>query len=153
MCVRRARRQRPLPAARQVVGQRNLANGYRRTEGTARGRRLGKFQDMLRDLDHKHFLESRYNLLSQQVHVTHGAVTGFIDARQSELGITYEQNSPYRSVATHVAALAATLARRLLARLRNDEAMLRQLPSVSDRLQLPIDLSDQLPPAKKRVGI
>jgi hypothetical protein len=122
-------------------------------EAPPAGRRLGKFQDMLRDLDHKHFLESRYNLLSQQVHVTHSAVTGFIDAQQSELGITYEQNSPYRSVATHIAALAATLARWVLARLTNDEAMLSELSDVSDLLQLPIDLSDQLPPAKKRVGI
>lgn len=118
------------------------------------GSRLGKFMDMVRDLDHGTFLETTYHVLSQHVHVTHSAVTSFLQPGEDELHILYEQEYAYRYQATYACAIACMLARWVLARLTDDSALLEELDRVSDGLQLPMELAQQVrPPRKRRVGI
>jgi len=118
------------------------------------GSRLGKFMGVVRDLDQGTFLETTYHVLSQHVHVTHSAVTSFLQPGEDELHILYEQEYAYRYQATYACAVACMLARWVLARLTNDNALLEELDRISDELQLPMELAQHLkPPRKRRVGI
>ncbi|MFC4138300.1 MULTISPECIES: DUF5677 domain-containing protein [unclassified Microbacterium] len=120
-----------------------------------KGKQLGKFTDMMRDLDDKKFLQMSYRILSQHVHVTHSAVTAFLtEGEEGELHILYEQEYAYRSQATYVCAIACMMARWVLARLTNDEELLIELDQLSDELQLPMNLTDNVkPPLTRRTGI
>lgn len=118
------------------------------------GSRLGKFMGMVRDLDDGTFLETTYHVLSQHVHVTHSAVTSFLQPGKDEVHILYEQEYGYRYQATYACAIACMLARWVLARLTDDAALLEKLDRVSDNLRLPMELAQQVrPPRKRRVGI
>jgi hypothetical protein len=118
------------------------------------GSRLGKFMDMVRDLDEDTFLETSYHVLSQHVHVTHSAVTSFLHPGEGETHILYDQEYAYRYQATYAAAASCMLARWVLARFTNDDALLEALDHASDDLHLPMQLADQVkPPRKRRPGI
>lgn len=118
------------------------------------GSRLGKFMDMVRDLDENAFLETSYHILSQHVHVTHSAVTSFLQPGEGETHILYDQEYAYRYQATYACAIACMLARWVLARLSDDDILLEELDQLSDELQLPMHLADQIkPPRKRRIGI
>lgn len=118
------------------------------------GSQLGKFIAMVRDLDEGSFLETSYHVLSQHVHVTHSAVTSFLQPGESELHVLYEQEYAYRYQATYACAIACMLARWVLARLTDDNALLNELDRVSDELQLPMELAQHVrPPRRRRIGI
>ena len=118
------------------------------------GPRLPPFMNMLRDLDKEKFLETSYHILSQQVHVTHSAVTSFIvPGDNEELYIKYDHDYSYSFQATYVVAAACMLARWVLARLTGDDALLEQLDKTSDDLTLPMTLLDSLALAKRRRGL
>lgn len=118
------------------------------------GSRLGKFMAMVRDLDEGTFLETSYHVLSQHVHVTHSAVTSFLRPGEGEMHILYDQEYAYRYQATYAAAVSCMLARWVLARLTNDDALLESLDRASDELHLPMQLADQVKaPRKRRTGI
>lgn len=118
------------------------------------GSRLGKFMDMIRDLDENAFLKTSYHILSQHVHVTHSAVTSFLRPGEGETHILYDQEYAYRYQATYACAIACMLARWVLARLSADDSLLEELDQLSDELQLPMHLADQVkPPRKRRAGI
>lgn len=118
------------------------------------GSQLGKFLAMVRDLDEGSFLETSYHVLSQHVHVTHSAVTSFLQPGESELHVLYEQEYAYRYQATYACAVACMLARWVLARLTDDKALLNELDRVSDELQLPMELAQYVrPPRRRRTGL
>ncbi|WP_417374513.1 DUF5677 domain-containing protein [Glutamicibacter protophormiae] len=114
------------------------------------GSRLGKFMDMVRELDEGAFLETSYRILSQHVHVTHSAVTSFLQPGEDEMHTLYDQEYTFRYQATYVCAIACMLARWVLARLTNDAALLEELERISDKLLLQMQLADQVKPPRKR---
>lgn len=132
-----------------------LRQAVQKLDSPPEGKRLGSFMSMLRELDHKNFLEMNYHLLSQQVHVTHSAVTSFLmQGDADELHILYEREYPYRYQAIYVCAIACMLARWVLARLTSDETLLGKLDGISDDLLLPMQLADNIAlPLKRRKGI
>lgn len=118
------------------------------------GKRMPPFMNILRELDEGKFLETSYHVLSQQVHVTHAAVTSFLTPGEgAQLSLAYDQEYPYRYQATYAVAAACMLARWVIARLTNDTSLLEVLDKASDRLILPMTLLDQLPPERRRVGL
>lgn len=119
-----------------------------------KGSQLGKFMAMVRDLDEGTFLETTYHVLSQHVHVTHSAVTSFLRPGEEELHILFDQEYAYRYQATYACAIACMLARWVLARLTDDDALLEELDRISDELLLPMELAQHVkPPRKRRAGI
>lgn len=117
------------------------------------GKRLPPFMNMLRDLDKENFLEMSYHILSQQVHVTHSAVTSFVAPGEDELHIKYDQDYGYQYQATYVVAASCMFARWVVARLTNDTALLEQLDKASEDLILPMTLLDSVAPSKQRKGL
>jgi len=49
-----------------------------------RGKRMPPFLNMLRELDEGRFLETSYHVLSQELHMTHAAVTSFLTTSEGE---------------------------------------------------------------------
>lgn len=136
------------------VGSDGLASEVARLDPPPAGKRMPPFMNLLRDLDEGKFLETSYHVLSQQVHVTHAAVTSFLAASDgAPVSLVYEHEYPYRYEATYAVAAACMLARWVIARLTNDAALLEVLDHASDRLILPMNLLDQLPPGRRRVGL
>ena len=117
------------------------------------GKRLPPFMNMLRGLDKENFLEMSYHILSQQVHVTHSAVTSFVAPGEDELHIKYDQDYGYQYQATYVVAASCMLARWVVARLTNDTALLERLDKTSDDLILPMTLLDSVARHKQRKGL
>lgn len=117
------------------------------------GKQLPPFLNMLRELDKDKFLETTYHVLSQQVHVTHSAVTSFLSGDENEVHLTYEQDYPYTYQMTYAVAVSCMLARWVLAHLTSDEPLLATLDTQSDALILPMNLVDSLPPEKRRGGL
>lgn len=131
-----------------------LASEVQKLDPIPAGSQLPPFINMLRDLDKEKFLETSYHILSQQVHVTHSAVTTFIvPGDDEELHIKYDQDYSYRFQATYVVAAACMLARWELARLTGDDALLERLDKASDDLVLPMTLLDGVSPDKRRTGL
>lgn len=124
-----------------------------RLEPTPVGKRLPPFMDMLRDLDEGKFLETTYHVLSQQVHVTHSAVTSFLGGGEDQVHLKYEQDYPYSYQVTYAVAVACMLVRWILAHLTNDDGLLAALDKKSDALILPMNLIDGVPPERRRVGL
>lgn len=128
-----------------------LAREVQQLPEPTKGKRLPKFMDMLRELDHDRFLETSYMILSQQVHVTHAAVMAFIEGDEDgNPQLVAPGDYAYAYQATYVAAVACMLARWIIAKLTNDVDELRVLDSLSDELYLPVTLIDQLPEHKRR---
>lgn len=117
------------------------------------GKRLAPFGNLLADLDQEKFLVTSYHILSQQVHVTHAVVAAALVQGPEELHITYEQAYSYRVEATYTVAAACMLARWVLAKLTDDEALLERLDKISDELHLPMTLIESLPTKKRRRGL
>lgn len=117
------------------------------------GKALPPFMEMLRQLDRQRFLETSYHMLSQQVHVTHAAVTSFLDQSENLAQLKYEQDYPYAYQATYVVAEACMLVRWIQATLTNDEGVLAELNRKSDELVLPMNLIESLPEGRRRPGL
>jgi len=131
-----------------------LAEELAKLDPPPEGKQLPPFMDMVRNLDQEKFLETSYHILSQQVHVTHAAVTSFITpGEDGELHIQYDQDYGYQYQATYVTAAACMLARWVVARLTNNTELLNKLDSTSDELLLPMTLLDNVAPAKQRKGL
>lgn len=130
-----------------------LADLVAQLDEPPRGKRLAPFGNLLADLDQERFLATSYHILSQQVHVTHAAVADGLVQGPDELHVAYEQTYSYRTEATYAVAAACMLARWVLAKLTNDEALLERLDKVSDELHLPMTLIDSLPERKRRRGL
>ncbi|GAA4384733.1 DUF5677 domain-containing protein [Agromyces bauzanensis] len=131
-----------------------LAEEVTKLDSPPDGKRLPPFMNMLRDLDQDRFLETSYHILSQQVHVTHAAVTAFITpGEEEELHINYDQDYGYQYQATYVVAAACMLARWVVARLTNDTELLTRLDNTSDDLILPMTLMDNVAAEKRRKGL
>lgn len=131
-----------------------LAEQLTKLDPPPEGKQLPPFMDMVRSLDQEKFLETSYHILSQQVHVTHAAVTSFITpGEEDKLHIQYDQDYGYRYQATYVTAAACMLARWVVARLTNNTELLSKLDSTSDELLLPMTLLDNVIPEKRRKGL
>ncbi len=117
------------------------------------GKRMPKFMDVLRDLDQDKFLESSYLILSQQVHVTHSAVSSFLANDGKGLGLQISARYDYRYQATYVVAAACMLALWVLARLTSGKKLLDLLDKKSEELVLPMNLLDSIDSSKRRKGI
>lgn len=117
------------------------------------GKALPRFMEMLRELDQGHFLETSYHMLSQQVHVTHAAVTSFLEPSEDLTHFRYEQDYPYGYQATYVVAEACMLMRWIQATLTGDEDLLGELDKKSDELTLPMNLIESLPAERRRRGL
>lgn len=125
-----------------------------RLDPPPQGKRMPPFMNMLRELDEGRFLETSYHVLSQEVHVTHAAVTSFLTPGESEpVSLVLDQEYPYRYPATYAVAAACMLARWVVARMTNDAGLLEVLDKASDRLILPMNLIEQLPPGRRRTGL
>lgn len=131
-----------------------LADELKKLGPPPNGPRLPPFMNMLRELDSDKFLETSYHILSQQVHVTHAAVTSFIEpGKEEELHVKYDQEYGYRHEATYVVAAACMFARWVVARLTNDKSLLAMLDKTSDDLIVPMTLLDRVAPGKRRKGL
>lgn len=119
------------------------------------GKRMPPFMNMVRDLDDGKFLETTYHILSQQVHVTHTAVTSFLgwDAGASQVALVADPEYPYRYEATYAVAAACMLARWPIAKFGDDASLLEHLDATSDRLVLPMNLLEHLAPGRRRTGL
>ncbi|WP_029251546.1 DUF5677 domain-containing protein [Paraoerskovia marina] len=124
-----------------------------RLERTPEGKRLPPFMNMLRDLDEGKFLETTYHVLSQQVHVTHSAVTAFLGGDDDQVHLKYEQDYPYSYQVTYAVAVACMLVRWILADLTNDDGLIAVLNKKSDALILPMNFIDGVPPDRRRAGL
>lgn len=129
-----------------------LAEEVKKLDLPPAGKRLPPFMNMLRDLDKENFLEMSYHILSQQVHVTHSAVTSFVAPGEDELHIKYDQDYGYQYQATYVVAASCMFARWVVARLTNDTVLLERLDKTSDDLILPMTLLDSVAPNDQRKG-
>lgn len=130
-----------------------LADAVAALDAPPEGKRLPPFMNMLRDLDKEKFLETSYHILSQHVHVTHAAVTSFIEPGAEELQIKYEQEYGYQYQATYVVAVSCMLARWVVGKLTDDPNLLELLDKTSDRLVLPMTLIDSVDEKKRRKGL
>ncbi|KQU02554.1 hypothetical protein ASG56_16515 [Rhodococcus sp. Leaf7] len=117
------------------------------------GKQLPKFMNMLRDVDQNEFLEMSYHILSQHVHVTHAAVTAFLERGTEGLHIRHTQQYGYHYQSTYIVAVACMLARWVVAKLTSNAGLLKRLDEVSNRLVIPMTLIDGLEPEKKRPGL
>ena len=135
------------------LGHTELRAEVKWLEPTPEGKRLPPFLNMLRDLDKGKFLETTYHVLSQQVHVTHSAVTSFLGGGEDGVHLKYEQDYPYPYQLTYAVAVACMLVRWILANLTSDHALLAALDKKSDALILPMNLIDSLPPERRRAGL
>ncbi|MFI9486445.1 DUF5677 domain-containing protein [Promicromonospora sp. NPDC052451] len=118
------------------------------------GKRMPKFGTMLRELDTGNYLATTYHILSQHVHVTHAAVTSFLQPGEDEqMALNYDQDYPYPYQATYAVAAACMLARWVIAKLTNDTELLEALDQASDRLILPMNLMEQIPSEYRRRGL
>ncbi|MFC4613459.1 DUF5677 domain-containing protein [Cellulomonas algicola] len=130
-----------------------LQAAVERLEPAAEGKRLPPFMNMLRDLDIGKFLETTYHVLSQQVHVTHSAVTSFLGGGDDQMHPKYEQEYPYPYQLSYAVAVACMLVRWILAHLTDDGALLAALDKKSDALILPMNLLEGVPPENRRAGL
>ena len=135
------------------LNDQELAEAVAALDAPPTGKRLSPFMNMLRELDKEKFLETSYHILSQHVHVTHSAVTSFVETGVEELQLKYEQDYGYRYQATYVVAASCMLARWVVARLTNDTKLLTVLDRASDDLILPMNLIDSVPEKKRRKGL
>jgi hypothetical protein len=117
------------------------------------GKRLPKAAEMIRDLDEGKFLETSYHVLSQQVHVTHYAVTSFLDAGEEQTHFKYEQDYPYRYQVTYAVAVSTMLVRWILASLTDDSTLLAELDTKSDALILPMNLAENVSAERRRADL
>lgn len=124
-----------------------------RLEPTPEGKRLPPFMNMLREVDEGKYLETTYHVLSQQVHVTHSAVTSFLGWDGVGLHLEYEQDYPYPYQLTYAVAVACMLVRWILAHLTDDNDLLDALDKKSDALILPMNLLTGLHPENRRTGL
>lgn len=119
---------------------------------TPEGKRLPPFMNMLREVDEGKFLETTYHVLSQQVHVTHSAVTSFLGGDEDKVHIDYDKEYPYAYQLAYGVAVACMLVRWIVAHLTDDDTLLGVLDKKSDALILPMNLIDSVPPEKRRGG-
>lgn len=112
-------------------------------EAAAPSRHHGRpsFTKMMKSVDHEDFLALIYALLSQGVHVTTGAVTGFLVADDdhddvSLLDARRELDDVHYQV-LHAAAMSALLALSVLAHVSEDQDLLDIVSQRSDELMLP----------------
>lgn len=117
------------------------------------GKRLPKVTAMIRDLDEGKFLETSYHVLSQQVHVTHYAVTSFLEPGERQTHFNYEPTYPYRYQVTYAVAVSTMLVRWVLAKITDDAPMLAELDEKSDALMVPMSLSESAPSERRRAGL
>ncbi|MFG1782643.1 DUF5677 domain-containing protein [Rhodococcus oryzae] len=130
-----------------------LAEAVAALDDPPEGKRLPPFMNMLRDLDEEKFLETSYHILSQHVHVTHAAVTSFIESGAEELHIRYEPEYGYQYQATYVVAISCMLARWVVGKLTGDPQLLEFLDKTSDDLILPMTLIENIDEEKRRKGL
>lgn len=130
-----------------------LADAVSALEAPPAGKGLPPFMNMLRDLDKEKFLETSYHILSQHVHVTHAAVTSFLESGAEEPQLNYEPKYRYQSQATYVVAISCMLGRWVIGKLTNDPQQLEQLDKTSDELILPMTLIDSIDEQKRRRGL
>ncbi|QIX54003.1 DUF5677 domain-containing protein [Rhodococcus sp. DMU1] len=135
------------------LNHQELAEAVVSLNAPPKGKRLPPFMNMLRDLDQEKFLETSYHILSQHVHVTHTAVTSFIEPGTEELHIKYEQKYSYQYQATYVVAVSCMLARWVVAKLTDNPRLLELLDKTSDDLILPMTLIDNVNEKKRRKGL
>lgn len=131
-----------------------LAEGVAQLPAPPKGKSLPPFLDMLRELDKDHFLETGYKILSQEVHVTHAAVTSALEADEEgnpQLAPLREYAFIYQGV--YVCAVLCMLVRWILTKLTKVSRDLAELDATSDELNLPLTLIDELPAARRRKGL
>lgn len=115
------------------------------------GKQLPKFMDMLRELDHEHFLETSYMMLSERAHVTHAVIVeSFEQDAEGNFRLSQPREDAFIYPAVFVTALSCMLVRWILSTLTDDAADLDLLDGKSEELQIPMSLIGNLPAEKLR---
>lgn len=131
-----------------------IREGVERMPEPPSGKQLPKFMDMLRELDHEHFLETSYMILSERVHVTHAVIVeSFEQDTEGNTRLSHPREDAFIYPAVYVTALSCMLVRWILSTLTDDADDLKLLDGKSDELQIPMTLIHKLPTEKRRKGL
>jgi len=120
-----------------------IAAKIKELRASSKGDRLLSFARIIAQLDdHEHTLQKLYDILSQQVHVTFGAVTAHLDeAEDGRLAIVHDPQDAMRHGTLYALAIACMLSWWVLANLTEDNEALVRLDRDSDKLAIPTNLA------------
>lgn len=133
----------------------DIAEGIQKIKAPMEGERLPSFMQIVARLDDREkTLKHLYDLLSQQIHITFGAVTESLeDIDDGRVGLVHGAQDAMRDGTLYSLSIACIWAWWVLAKLLDDEDALAQLDLDSDRLNIPTNLASNVRADQRRADL